>query len=73
MHPGGANLAFADGSSKFIRDTIDSWPVDANSATPLGVTRDVFGLFHLAPQTQFHVWQVITTRAGNEVVSASGF
>ena len=72
-HPGGANAAFVDGSVKFIKDTIDSWAVDPSTATPLGVTRDLSGLFQLAPETRFHVWQVLTTRAGNEVVSASGF
>ena len=73
QHPGGANAAFVDGSVKFIKDTIDSWAVDPSTATPLGVTRDNRGLFQLAPDTRFHVWQVLTTRAGNEVVSASGF
>jgi prepilin-type processing-associated H-X9-DG protein len=72
-HPGGANAAFADGSVKFIRDTIDSWTVDQATATPLGLVRDNSGLFQLAPETRFHVWQVLTTRAGNEVVGASGF
>jgi prepilin-type N-terminal cleavage/methylation domain-containing protein/prepilin-type processing-associated H-X9-DG protein len=72
-HPGGANVAFVDGAVKFIKDTIDSWAVDPITATPVGLIRDSFGLFQLAPETQFHVWQVLTTRAGNEVVSASGF
>jgi prepilin-type processing-associated H-X9-DG protein/prepilin-type N-terminal cleavage/methylation domain-containing protein len=72
-HPGGANIAFVDGSVKFIKDTIDSWAVDPSTATPLGVTRDNFGLFQLAPETRFHVWQVLTTRAGNEIVGACGF
>ena len=72
-HPGGANVAFADCSVRFIKDTIDSWDVDHDTATPVGVTRDIFGLFQLAPRTRFHVWQVLTTRAGSEVVSASGF
>jgi prepilin-type processing-associated H-X9-DG protein len=73
MHPGGANVAFADGSVKFIKDTIDSWEMEPSTATPRGVTRDSFGLFHLAPATSFHVWQALSTRACNEVVSASGF
>jgi hypothetical protein len=30
-------------------------------------------LFQIAPETRFHVWQVLTTRAGNEIVGASGF
>ena len=72
-HPGGINVAFVDGSVKFVKDTIDSWPVDPYTATPLGVTRNSSGLFQLAPESPFHVWQVLTTRAGDEVVSASGF
>jgi prepilin-type processing-associated H-X9-DG protein/prepilin-type N-terminal cleavage/methylation domain-containing protein len=72
-HPGGANVAFVDGSVRFIKETIDSWEVDQATATPRGLTRDSLGLFQLAPETRFHVWQVLTTRAGNEVVSASGF
>ena len=72
-HPGGANAAFVDGSVKYIKETIDSWAVHPGTATPLGVTRDASGLFHLAPETRLHVWQVLTTRAGNEAVSASGF
>jgi prepilin-type N-terminal cleavage/methylation domain-containing protein/prepilin-type processing-associated H-X9-DG protein len=72
-HPGGANVAFVDGSVRFLKETIDSWEVDPVTATPRGLTRDNLGLFQLAPETRFHVWQVLTTRAGNEVVSASGF
>ena len=69
MHPGGANVAFADGSVRFLRETIDSWPMDFATATPLGVTRDANGLFQLAPGTRFHLLQALTTRDGSEVVS----
>lgn len=72
-HPGGANAAFVDGSVRFIKDTIDSWAIDRATATPLGLTRDAGGVFQLAPGTGFRVWQILTTRAGNEIVGASGF
>ncbi len=71
LHPGGANVAFVDGSVKFIKDTIDTWAVDRSTATPLGVTRDISGLFQLAPETRLHVWQGPSRReAGNELVAA---
>ncbi len=72
-HPGGINVVFVDGAVKFIKDTIDSWEIDPVRAAPRGVIRDAAGLFQLSPSTGFHVWQVLTTRAGNEVVGASGF
>jgi prepilin-type N-terminal cleavage/methylation domain-containing protein/prepilin-type processing-associated H-X9-DG protein len=43
LHPGGANFAFADGSARFIKDTINSWPISpiqmpCNEAVPPAVT-----------------------------------
>ncbi len=65
FHPGGVNVAFADGSVKFIKDTIQSWNENAlvrcnNQAYP-GIT------------AQRGVWQSLSTIAGGEVISSDAY
>jgi hypothetical protein len=62
-----------DGSVRFISETINSWPMDAQTATPLGVIQDSNGLFQLTGGTQFGVYQKLTTRKGGEVVDSSSY
>ena len=73
FHPNGAQFAFADGSVKFIKDSIDSWKTDPSTGYPIGVSQDSNGFFHISTQTIFGVYQKLSTRSGSEVVSASSY
>ena len=72
FHPNGAYFAFADGSVRFLKDSIDSWATDG-TGYPLGVSEDDQGLFHVKPGTRLGVYQMLSTRAGNEPISADSY
>src|SRR5262249_59191385 len=73
-HPGGVNVAFTDGSVRFIKDGIACWPEDpAQGGLPLGIPpgRSYFdgNYGNAVPR----LYQALSTRKGGEVISADGY
>ena len=82
-HPGGANHVFADGSVKFLKNSIQSWiPDPANAQVPgwpVGLSlintftngSGTFGTYVFVGNMP--VYQALSTRAGGEVISADAY
>jgi prepilin-type processing-associated H-X9-DG protein len=67
-HPGGVNVAFTDGSVRFIKETISSWqPDNVGWGWPIGLP--VVVPFTGYGAAKPGVWQELSTRRGGEVIS----
>ena len=71
FHPGGVNVAFADGSVHFIKESISSWQFIPSTGLPVGVTHPQTWV--MAPGTQIGVWQSLGSINGNEVMSSDQY
>ncbi len=74
FHPGGANVAMADGSARFLKDTINHWAFDPTTGKPYAiVSGGPNTAYVLDPTKPLGVYQALTTRNGGEVISADAY
>lgn len=68
QHPGGMNVLLGDGSARFVKDTVQTWPFEPLTGQPTGAVRGTGGWWEKVPPAG--VWQALGTRAGNEPIAA---
>jgi prepilin-type N-terminal cleavage/methylation domain-containing protein/prepilin-type processing-associated H-X9-DG protein len=70
FHPGGVNFCMADGSVRFIKDSINVAPFDPTTGLPTGLS---FKNCTYTMATPWGTYQQLSTRNGGEVISADSY
>jgi prepilin-type N-terminal cleavage/methylation domain-containing protein len=71
LHPGGLNTLMGDGTVRFVKETIASWPSDPRSGDPVGGEQDPSGWWNRVPP--MGIWQALSTRNGGELESSDSY
>ncbi len=71
LHPGGINALMGDGSVRFIKDTINTWPYDRLTGAPMGASLTPGGWWENLPKAG--VWQALGSRNGGEIVGGGSY
>ncbi len=59
---------------KFIKNSIDSWPMDGTGCWPLYLGENSnTGAPYIIPGAKLGVWQALSTRSGGECISADQY
>jgi prepilin-type processing-associated H-X9-DG protein len=69
-HPGGVQVAMADGSVRWIKESIDSWKINPTTLMPGNSIRLATGYTNLPTPG---IWQALGTRNGGESTSADAY
>jgi prepilin-type N-terminal cleavage/methylation domain-containing protein len=67
LHPGGLHALLADGSVRFFKTSITTYPYSAPNGFPTGATRNPNGTWQNLPAPG--IWQFLNSRDGNEIIA----